>query len=69
MMQPQANGTKHRSQSIRRGLPIRIERAAGRNNEPIPHEEVLTEFGLSMADWEKMGKEPSPKELAADERR
>lgn len=23
-------------------------------NNPIPHEEVLAEFGLTMADWEKM---------------
>ena len=25
-----------------------------KHNEPIPHEQVLDEFGLSMADWEKM---------------
>jgi acyl-coenzyme A synthetase/AMP-(fatty) acid ligase len=29
-----------------------------RHNQPIPHEEVLAEFGLTMADWEKMGQEP-----------
>ena len=29
-----------------------------RNNEPIPHQQVLAEFGLSMADWEKMSREP-----------
>jgi hypothetical protein len=29
-----------------------------KHNEPIPHEEVLAEFGLTMADWEKMGREP-----------
>ena len=28
------------------------------HNQPIPHDEVLADFGLSMADWEKMGKEP-----------
>src|SRR5580692_746244 len=30
------------------------------HNQPIPHEEVLAEFGLTMADWEKMGREPLP---------
>lgn len=29
-----------------------------RHNEPIPHEQVLAEFGLTVADWEKMAKEP-----------
>jgi len=33
-----------------------------KHNEPIPHEEVLAEFGLTMADWEKMGSEPMPEE-------
>jgi hypothetical protein len=33
-------------------------------NEPIPHEEVLAEFGLTAADWEKMGKEPMPEETS-----
>ena len=27
-------------------------------NAPIPHEEVLAEFGLSLADWEKISREP-----------
>jgi len=31
-----------------------------RHNRPIPHEEVLADFGLTMADWEKMGQEPLP---------
>jgi hypothetical protein len=31
-----------------------------KHNPPIPHEEVLAEFGLTMADWDKMGKEPLP---------
>jgi len=29
-----------------------------KHNQPIPHEEVLAEFGLTLADWEKMGEEP-----------
>jgi hypothetical protein len=33
-----------------------------KHNQPIPHEEVLAEFGLTMADWDNMGKEPSPEE-------
>ena len=32
------------------------------HNRPIPHEEVLAEFGLTMADWDKMGQEPLPEE-------
>jgi hypothetical protein len=28
------------------------------HNQPIPNEDVLAEFGLSMGDWEKMGQEP-----------
>jgi hypothetical protein len=33
-----------------------------RHNQPIPHEEVLAEFGLTLADWEKMGDESPPRE-------
>ena len=33
-----------------------------KRNQPIPHEEVLAEFGLTMDDWEKMGQEPLPEE-------
>lgn len=33
-----------------------------KHNQPIPHEEVLAEFGLTMTDWEKMGSEPLPEE-------
>jgi len=33
-----------------------------KHNQPIPHEEVLAEFGLTMADWEKMGQEPLPEQ-------
>lgn len=29
-----------------------------KNNAPIPHEQVLAEFGLSTAEWEKMSREP-----------
>jgi hypothetical protein len=29
-----------------------------KHNAPIPHEQVLAEFGLTMADWEKMSREP-----------
>jgi hypothetical protein len=32
------------------------------HNQPIPHEEVLAELGLTMADWETMGAEPLPEE-------
>jgi hypothetical protein len=33
-----------------------------RHNQPIPHEHLLAEFGLTTADWEKMGQEPLPEE-------
>jgi hypothetical protein len=29
-----------------------------KHNSPIPHEVVLAEFGLTMADWENMADEP-----------
>ena len=29
-----------------------------KHNEPIPHEQVLTGLGLSLEDWEKIGREP-----------
>ena len=29
-----------------------------KHNEPIPHEQVLAELGLSTAEWEKMSREP-----------
>jgi hypothetical protein len=29
-----------------------------KHNEPIPHEKILAEFGLTAADWEKMSREP-----------
>jgi hypothetical protein len=31
-----------------------------KHNQPIPHEEVLAEFGLTMADFERMGQTPPP---------
>jgi len=33
-----------------------------KQNQPIPHEEVLAELGVTMADWEKMAEEPLPEE-------
>lgn len=32
------------------------------HNAPIPHEQVLAEFGLTMDDWGKMCDEPLPGE-------
>jgi hypothetical protein len=29
-----------------------------KHNQPIPHEEVLAEYGLTTADWDEMGQEP-----------
>jgi hypothetical protein len=34
-----------------------------KRNQPIPHEEVLAKFGLTTADWEKMGREALPEEI------
>ena len=31
-----------------------------KHNQPIPHEEVLAEFGLTMEDFERMGRTPLP---------
>jgi len=33
-----------------------------RQHEPIPHQDVLAECGLTMSDWERMGKEPLPED-------
>ena len=30
------------------------------DHPPIPHEEILADFGLTRGDWEKMGAEPAP---------
>jgi hypothetical protein len=29
-----------------------------KHNEPLSHEQVLAEFGLTMDDWEKLSREP-----------
>ena len=28
------------------------------HNDPIPHEQVLAEFGLTLTDWEQMSRKP-----------
>ena len=33
-----------------------------KHNDPIPHEQVLAELGLTLDDWEKMSGEPLPEE-------
>ncbi len=33
-----------------------------KHKQPIPHEEVLAEFGLTMEDFERMGRTPLPRE-------
>ena len=33
-----------------------------KHNDPIPLEAVLADFGLTMADWNKIGQSPSPDE-------
>jgi hypothetical protein len=33
-----------------------------KHNKPIPHEEVLAEFGLTMEDFERMGRTSLPPE-------
>lgn len=33
-----------------------------KHNKPIPHEQVLAELGFTLADWERMGKEPVAEE-------
>jgi hypothetical protein len=33
-----------------------------KHNRPIPDEEVLAEFGLTIDDWDKMGREALPEE-------
>ena len=38
-----------------------------KHNKPIPHEEVLAEFGLTIDDFEKMGRTPlSPERNSSD---
>jgi hypothetical protein len=33
-----------------------------KHNQPIPLQDVLSDFGLTMADWDMMGKTPLPEE-------
>ena len=39
-----------------------------KHNEPIPLENVLSDFGLTLADWEVMGKTPLPEDKANGKR-
>jgi hypothetical protein len=39
-----------------------------KHNRPIPHQDVLAEFGLSLSDFEKMGRMPQPPEPNGAER-
>ncbi len=39
-----------------------------KHNKPIPHEEVLAEFGLTMDDFERMGRTPLEPEPNATDR-
>jgi hypothetical protein len=34
-----------------------------KRNQPIRHEKVLLDLGLTVADWERMGREPLPEEI------
>ncbi len=31
-----------------------------KDHTPIPHDEILADFGLTKADWERMGGESAP---------
>ena len=35
-----------------------------KHNDPLPLENVLSDFGLTMADWESMGKTPLQEETS-----
>lgn len=39
-----------------------------KHNTPIPHEEVLAELGLSMDEFERMGRTPVPSEPNGSDR-
>lgn len=39
-----------------------------KHNQPIPHEEVLAELGLTMEDFERMGRTPLPPEPKGTDR-
>jgi hypothetical protein len=34
-----------------------------KHHPPIPHEEILADFGLTSGDWARMGEEPAPEPL------
>lgn len=36
-----------------------------KHNKPVPHEDVLADFGLTMADFERMGETPLPGERSS----
>jgi len=44
------------------GLAVARSIESLKHNKPIPMEEVLAEFGLTMEDFEKMGRTPLPGE-------
>jgi len=39
-------------------LAVAASKAWLENNKPIPHEDVLAEYGLSLEDFERMGRTP-----------
>jgi hypothetical protein len=39
-----------------------------KHNKPIPHEEVLAEFGLTLEDFDRMGRTPLPSEKNGTDR-
>ena len=39
-----------------------------KNNKAIPHEEVLAEFGLTLEDFDRMGRTPMPSEKNGTDR-
>ncbi len=39
---------------------VTASKARLKNHEPIPHEDVLAEFGLTSEDFERMGRPPRP---------
>jgi hypothetical protein len=41
-------------------LAVAVAREWLKHNKPIPHEEVLADFGLTMEDFEQMGLTPRP---------
>jgi hypothetical protein len=39
-------------------LAVAASKAWLKDNEPIPHEQVLAEYGLTLEDFERMGRTP-----------